>query len=129
MKASARTAAQLLRRRSRETRAEARSTSPQNLAKLAKSCKTRARSLTTHVLAAGVDAESVDGFVSALRSVAKRKKVKPSEKARTRRTRSGWGQTVRTSRRYSRAQVRELLMAYNPRKAAFQAARELMLAA
>ncbi|MFJ5928005.1 hypothetical protein ACIQF6_35960 [Kitasatospora sp. NPDC092948] len=129
MNASARTAARNLRDRSRATRAEARDRRPVNTAKLAKSCQSRARSLTTHVLAAGVAPEAVGGVVSALRTVAKRTNTKPSETARTRRTREGWGRKVRTSRRYSQAKVRELLTAYKPRKAEYREARELMLAA
>ncbi|MFJ1757565.1 hypothetical protein [Kitasatospora sp. NPDC088134] len=129
MNASARKARAEIRTRARKTRAEARDRRPVNTAKLAKSCETRARSLTTHVLAAGVASEAVGGVVSALRTVAKRTNTKPSEKARTRRTRDGWGRTVRTSRRYSQAKVRELLTAYKPRKAEYREARELMLAA
>ncbi|WP_030277886.1 hypothetical protein [Streptomyces sp. NRRL B-24484] len=129
MNPSARNAAKELRLRARDTRAEARTHRPQNPAKLAKSCRTRARSLMTHALAAGVDPATAKSVVSALRSAAERKNIKPTEKARTRRTHEGWGRTVRTSRRYSRAKVVELLEAYKPRAAATRAARELMLAA
>ena len=87
MNPSARTAAQVLRLRARATRAEARSRRPENPAKLAKSCQTRARSLMTHALAAGVDPATAKSVVSALRSAAERKNIKPTEKARTR---LGW---------------------------------------
>ncbi len=129
MKRSARLARQILKTRAQETRAAAAERRPVQAAKLAKSCRRRARSLSTHVLAAGVDTATADGVASALRSVAKRKSVKPSENARTRRTLEGHGKQIRSVRRYSRSKVVQLLNAYNPRKPEFREARRLMLAA
>ena len=129
MNTSARTAAQILRLRARATRAKARALRPKNPAKLAKSCQYGARSIATHALPAGVAPETAKGIASALGSVAKRTKTKATRTNRSRRTLAGWGRTVRTTRRYSRAKIVQLLEAYKPRKAEFREARDLMLAA
>ncbi|MEV7776246.1 hypothetical protein [Kitasatospora sp. NPDC086791] len=129
MKASARTARQILRTRSAESRATAASRRPLDAAKLAKSCRRRARSLNTHALAAGVDRKTAESVTETLRKIAKRKNIKHTEKGRTRQTMGGRGRVVKTVRRYSRAKVVELLTAYNPRSEKNREARRLMLAA
>lgn len=88
--------------------------------RLASSCRRRPRSITTVALAAGVDRNTASGIASGLRSVAKRLSVTPAETARTRRTvNGGRARKTRSVFRYTLAQVRQLLAAYKPRKAAF----------
>lgn len=82
----------------------------------------RGRSLATHVLAAGVDAETAKGVANGLRSVAKRLHVEPVRITRTRRTlagRDGHGHRVQ---HFTTTQVRVLLANYAPRKPEYRAA-------
>lgn len=78
----------------------------------------RGRSLTTHVLAAGVDAATAAGVASGLRSVAKRLGVQPVKVGRTHRN----ANRLRKSHHYTPAQVVVLRAAYRPRKAEYVAA-------
>jgi hypothetical protein len=74
-------------------------------------------------IAAGVDRDTATGCANGLRSVAKRLGVEPAQTARTRRTACGGrARKTRTVYRYTLAQVRQLIAAYKPRKAAFVAA-------
>ncbi|WP_405585276.1 hypothetical protein [Streptomyces sp. NBC_01092] len=88
--------------------------------RLASSCRRRPRSITTVALAAGVEKDTAAGIASGLRSVAKRIGLAPAQTARTRRTvNGGRARKTRSVFRYTLAQVRQLLAAYKPRKAAF----------
>jgi hypothetical protein len=88
--------------------------------RLASSCRRRPRSITTVALAAGVEKDTAAGIASGLRSVAKRIGLAPAQAARTRRTvNGGRARKTRSVFRYTLAQVRQLLAAYKPRKAAF----------
>lgn len=88
--------------------------------RLASSCHRRPRSLATVAVAAGVTKDTAAGVANGLRAVAKRLGLTPAATARTRRTVAGGrARTTRTVYRYSLAQVRLLLAAYKPRKAAF----------
>jgi hypothetical protein len=89
----------------------------------------RGRSLATHAVAAGVDAETAAGVANGLRSVAKRIGMEPVKVARTHRTTEGKASRLRKVHHYSAAQVAELLRNYKPRKAEFKAAVVLMVLA
>ncbi|MER7487982.1 hypothetical protein ABTY20_19150 [Streptomyces sp. NPDC126497] len=89
----------------------------------------RGRSLATHAVAAGVDAETAAGVANGLRSVAKRLGVQPVKVARTHRTTDGRADRLRKVNHFTAAQVQELLRAYKPRKAEFKAAVVLMVLA
>jgi hypothetical protein len=91
--------------------------------RLVASVRRRPRSLATVAIAAGVEKTTAAGIASGLRSVAKRLGVTPAQTARTRRTVAGGrARKTRTVYRYTLAQVRQLLAAYRPRKAAYVAA-------
>lgn len=91
--------------------------------RLIASVRRRPRSLATVAIAAGVDKDTAQGVASGLRSVANRIGLAPAKTARTRRTvNGGRARRTRTVYRYTLAQVRRLLAAYAPRKAAFIAA-------
>lgn len=82
----------------------------------------RGRALATHLLAAGIDADTAKGVANGLRSVAKRLHITPVRVTRTRRTlngRDGHGHRVQ---HFTTGQVRLLVAAYKPRKAEFKAA-------
>jgi hypothetical protein len=81
----------------------------------------RGRSLTTHVLAAGIAPATAPGVVNGLRTVAKRLGVTPVKTSRTHRTIAGTGRMRRVGH-YTAAQVQLLLTAYRPRKAEYIAA-------
>lgn len=89
----------------------------------------RGRSLATHAIAAGVDAETAAGVANGLRSVAKRIGAEPVKVARTHRTTDGKAPRLRKVNHYSADQVQELLRNYKPRKAEYKAAAVLMVLA
>ncbi|WP_326768639.1 hypothetical protein OG978_32615 [Streptomyces sp. NBC_01591] len=91
--------------------------------RLAASCRRRPRSITTHLIAAGVAPATAAGCSSSLHSVAKRIGVQPAKVTTTRRTAAG-GRARRTHPvfRYTRAQVAVLVSMYRPRKAEYKAA-------
>lgn len=89
----------------------------------------KGRSLATHAVAAGVDAETAAGVANGLRSVAKRLGMAPAKVDRTHRTTSGRSDRLRKVNHYSAAQVQTLLRAYKPRKAEYRAAVVLMVLA
>lgn len=98
-------------------------------ARLIASCRRRPRSIATVAIAAGVEKDTAAGIASGLRSVAKRIGLAPAQTARTRRTvNGGRARKTRTVFRYTLAQVRQLLAAYKPRKAAFIDAAALIAA-
>lgn len=108
MNANARTARRTVKQRSAQTRLTA--------------SLNRGRSLATHLLAAGVDADTAKGVANGLRSVAKRLHLEPVRVTRTRRTlngRDGHGHRVQ---HFTTTQVRLLVAAYKPRKAEYRAA-------
>lgn len=88
----------------------------------------RGRSITTHVLAAGIDPETAEGVANALRSVAKRLGVQPVKVTRAHRTVKGKESRTKVSNHYTAAQVAFLASQYSPRKLAFKQAK-LALAA
>ena len=82
----------------------------------------RGRSLATHLLAAGIDADTAKGVANGLRSVAKRLHITPVRVTRTRRTlhgRDGHGHRVQ---HFTTAQVRLLAANYKARKPEYRAA-------
>jgi hypothetical protein len=89
----------------------------------------KGRSLATHAVAAGVDAETAAGVANGLRSVAKRLGMAPVKVDRTHRTTAGRSDRLRKVNHYSAAQVGVLLRAYRPRKQEFRAAVVLMVLA
>lgn len=115
-RATRRTARQILRQRTATNR-------------LIASVRRRPRSLATVALAAGVARDTAAGIAAGLRSVAKRLGVAPALTARTRRTvKGGRSRQTRNVYRYALAQVRQLVAAYSPRKAAYVAAASLIAA-
>ncbi|MFI9598918.1 hypothetical protein ACIHCX_03385 [Streptomyces sp. NPDC052043] len=91
--------------------------------RLVASCKRRPRSIATHLIAAGVDAQTASGAASGMKAAAKRIGLAPAQVARTRRTTAGGrARITRTVTRWTRNQLRRLLAAYNPRKAEYRAA-------
>ncbi|RPE39792.1 hypothetical protein EDD90_2810 [Streptomyces sp. Ag109_O5-1] len=87
----------------------------------------RARSIATHVIAAGIPAETAKGVAGGLRSVAKRLGVKPVRVVRVHRNADHQG---KVRHQYTAAQVAVLRANYKPRKAEYVAAMErLALAA
>lgn len=82
----------------------------------------RGRSIATHVLAAGVDADAVAGVVNGLRSVAKRLHVEPVKVTRTPRTIHGRDGHGHRCGHYTAAQIQLLVSEYRPRKASYIAA-------
>lgn len=88
----------------------------------------RGRSLATHLLVAGVDAETAKGVANGLRGVAKRLGVQPVKVDRTRRTLEGRNGRLRPVSHYTAAQVAFLVSQYKPRKAEYKQAK-LALAA
>lgn len=89
----------------------------------------KGRSLATHAVAAGVDAETAAGVANGLRAVAKRLGMEPVKVARTHRTTGGRSDRLRKVNHFTTAQVGVLLRAYKPRKVEFRAAVTLMIAA
>lgn len=89
----------------------------------------RGRSLATHAIAAGVDAETAAGVANGLRSVAKRIGVEPVKVARTHRTTDGKAGRLRKVNHFTAAQVAELTRNYKPRKAEFKAALVMLVLA
>jgi hypothetical protein len=89
----------------------------------------KGRSLATHAIAAGVDAETAAGVANGLRSVAKRIGMEPAKVARTHRTTEGRAARLRKVNHFTAAQVAELLRNYKPRKAEYKAAVVLMVLA
>lgn len=89
----------------------------------------KGRSLATHAVAAGVDAETAAGVANGLRSVAKRIGMAPTKVARTHRTTAGRSDRLRKVNHYTAAQVSVLLRNYKPRKAEYKAAVVLMILA
>lgn len=88
----------------------------------------RGRSLATHLIAAGVDAETAKGVATALRTVAKRLGVEPVKVDRTRRTVEGRNGRLRPVNHFTSVQVALLVSQYKPRKAEYKMAK-LALAA
>jgi hypothetical protein len=83
----------------------------------------RPHSLTTHLIAAGVDRETASGAASGMRSVAKRIGVTPAATGRTHRTvHGGRSRATHTVYRFTAEQVATIAAAYRPRKAAYKAA-------
>lgn len=117
MKASAVTARATLRQRIRDNRREA------GIRRLKASTLRRPRSLTTHVLAAGIDTDTARGVAGSLRTVAKRLGIKPEQTTRSRRSAQG-GRPRHGHRvyRYTRSQVQTITAAYKPRKAEYRSA-------
>jgi hypothetical protein len=103
-----RTARKILRQRSRDTRLTA--------------SLNRGRSLATHALAAGLDADTAKGVANGLRSVAKRLHVTPVRVTRTRRTLNGRDGHSHRVQHFTTAQVRLLAANYNAKKPAYRAA-------
>jgi hypothetical protein len=89
----------------------------------------KGRSLATHAIAAGVDAETAAGVANGLRSVAKRIGMEPAKVARTHRTTEGRAARLRKVNHFTAAQVQVLLRNYKPRKAEYKAAVVLMVLA
>ena len=89
----------------------------------------RGRSLATHAIAAGVEAETAAGVANGLRSVAKRLGIAPVKVARTHRTTEGRAARLRKVNHFTAAQVDVLLRNYKPRKAEYKAAVVLMILA
>jgi hypothetical protein len=90
----------------------------------------RGRSLATHLLMAGIDAETAKGMVIPLRGIAKRTDMQPVKVARTRNTVSGKGgrkARLRTVNHYTTAQVQTLTSVYKPRKAEYVAAKRVLV--
>lgn len=114
MNAKARTARRTIRTRSAQTRLTA--------------SLNRGRSIATHVLAAGVDAEAVAGVVNGLRSVAKRIGELPVKICRTHRTITQAHGRMRRVGHYTTAQLRRLIAAYKPKKPSFIAALTVLAA-
>jgi hypothetical protein len=104
VKAAARTARRTIRTRSAATRLTA--------------SLNRGRSIATHVLAAGVDAEAVAGVVNGLRSVAKRLHVEPVKVTRTPRTIRGRDGHGHRCGHYTAAQIQLLVSASSPARRA-----------
>jgi hypothetical protein len=88
----------------------------------------RGRALATHLLAAGIDTETAKGVANGLRSVAKRLHVAPVRMTRTPRTLDGRDGHSRRVGHYTSGQVHLLLIAYQPKKPAYVAAKNLALA-
>ncbi|MFF7192677.1 hypothetical protein ACFZAM_03025 [Streptomyces sp. NPDC008079] len=115
-RASARTRRSILRTRAAGNR-------------LAASVRRQPRSLATHLIASGVDRTTASGVATALRTVAKRIGIEPTEVARTRRTLAGGrSHQTRTVHHFTRGQVVQLAAAYKPRKAEYRAAAALLAA-
>ncbi|WP_051705188.1 hypothetical protein [Streptomyces sp. NRRL S-455] len=89
----------------------------------------KGRSLATHAIAAGVDAQVAAGVANGLRSVAKRIGMEPAKVARTHRTTEGRAARLRKVNHFTAAQVQVLLRNYKPRKAEYKAAVVLMVLA
>lgn len=89
----------------------------------------RGRALTTHAIAAGVDADAAEGVANGLRSVAKRLGMEPVKVVRRHRTVRGKANRTRRTYHYTTAQVSALLRAYKPRKPEYKAAVVLMVLA
>lgn len=89
----------------------------------------KGRSLATHAVAAGVDAETATGVAGGLRSVAKRLGMAPVKVDRTHRTTAGRAARLRKVNHFTAAQVQVLLRNYKPRKAEYKAAVVLMILA
>jgi hypothetical protein len=89
----------------------------------------KGRSLATHAVAAGVDAETAAGVANGLRSVAKRLGMAPVKVDRTHRTTEGRSPRLRKVNHFTADQVQALLRAYKPRKAEYKAAVVLMVLA
>lgn len=89
----------------------------------------RGRSLATHLVAAGVDAETAKGAAAGLRSVAKRIGVEPVKVARTHRTTEGRAPRLRKVHHFTADQVAVIARSYKPRKAEFKAAMVLLVLA
>ena len=95
--------------------------------RLVASCKRRPRSIATHLIAAGVDADTASGAADGMRNAAKRIGLAPAKVARTRRTvRGGRARITRTVYRWTRAQLARLIPAYKPRKPEYRAALALL---
>jgi len=89
----------------------------------------KGRSLATHAVAAGVDAETAAGVANGLRSVAKRLGMAPAKVDRTHRTTAGRSDRLRKVNHFTAAQVQVLLRNYKPRKSAYREAVVLMVLA
>lgn len=90
--------------------------------RLTASCRRRPRSLTTHLIAAGVDRTTASGCASGLRTAAKRAGITPALTTRTRRTVHGGRARTRLVHRFTRAQAVQAATVYRPRKAEYKAA-------
>ena len=80
----------------------------------------RGRSLATHAIAAGADADSVSGVVAGLRKAAAKLGMAPVRTVRTHRTTSGKESRTRRVGHWTSAQVALLAQAYKPRKAEYK---------
>jgi hypothetical protein len=123
---SARRAAAVLRSRARANRAA--TSERRSAAQAARRVRTGPRSLVTHVLALGVDRDTVKGASNALRKVAKEIGIR-GRRARIRRTFDGVKNRVGNVYRYTRSQVAAIAAAYKPRKAEYKAVRAALIAA
>jgi hypothetical protein len=83
----------------------------------------RARSITTHVIAAGVPAETAKGVADGLRAVAKRLGIKPVRVVNNRRNDR---HPSKVRHHYTAAQVAQMRAAYRPRKAEYKTAVAVM---
>jgi len=95
--------------------------------RLVTGCARKPRSITSHLLAAGLDRDTAAGAANGLRAVARRLGIVPAAVGRTRRTVHGGRGRLHTVARYTRRQVLALMAAYRPRKAAYREARALVL--
>jgi hypothetical protein len=83
----------------------------------------RPHSLTTHLIAAGVDRETAAGAASGMRSAARRIGITPAVTGRTHRTvHGGRSRATHTVYRFTAAQVATIAAAYRPRKPEYKAA-------
>ncbi|MEU9355078.1 hypothetical protein AB0D65_29790 [Streptomyces griseoloalbus] len=124
--AHARRAAAVLRDRTRANRAATRERRAALIA--AHRIRKGARSLATHVIAAGFTADTVSGAVNALRNQARKTGILGAP-ARIRRTFIGRARLVVIVKRYTRAQVAQLAENWKPRKPEYKAVRAALLAA
>lgn len=91
----------------------------------------KGRSIATHLIAGGIDTDTVKGMTVALRGVAKRNGIEPAKITRTRNTVDGKGgrkARLRIVKHFTAAQVQTLLALYKPRKSTYVAAKNALVA-
>ncbi|WP_108934578.1 hypothetical protein [Streptomyces ardesiacus] len=118
-------ARRVLRDRARANRAASRERRAALIA--AHRIRKAARSLTTHVIAAGFTADVVTGAVNALRNQARKTGIL-GVAARIRRSFTGRHRLVHIVKRYTRAQVAQLAENWKPRKAEYKTVRAALIA-